>query len=313
VCENITTDLAIAPAEDEDRHDLSAFPGTREAVVYMLPIPEYRCAGIIYTWVSAEGKAGASCTFFGEGVGGTVDERCDQIDVPADMNFFDWDVGGLQLRIERLFETATVSYRGERIEMEFHFEAMHPVFPFSAHRKGCPPYYASDRTEQHGMAKGFFKVDGKEFKLDHFCQRDRSWGPRIWGLNQHYKWFHATTEHVAAHFFEMQSFGRVHQLGYVFKDNHMAEITNLKHDFIFDEDMHHRSIYVVATDSSGRTTSINCERIAKFTYPVDPMIQLNESPIAVEIEGRKGSGWCEFCWNANYLEFAKQHVEYANK
>ena len=110
----------------------------------------------------------------------------------------------------------------------------------------------------------------------------------------------------------MQSFGRVHQLGYVFKEGHMAEITSLKYDFVFDDDMHHTSIYVVIEDSSNRTTTLQCKTIAKFVYPVDPMIQLNESATAVEIEGEKGSGWCEFCWNKNYLDFAKQHIEYAN-
>jgi hypothetical protein len=309
--EHITSDISTLPPEDENRHDLSALPGTREAAVYMLPLPEYDGAGIIYTWVTSEGKAGASVTFFGPGLGETIDERVDQIDVPATMDFYNWDVGGLQLKIDTPFETAQFAYMGKRIEMEFRFEAMHPAFPFSAHRKGCPPYYAINRTEQHGTVKGYFKLDGKEYALDNsFCQRDRAWGPRIWGLNQHYKWFHATTSHAAVHFFELQSFGRVHQLGYVFKENHMAEITSLKHDFTFDDNMHHTSINVVAHDSSGRITSLSCRTIAQFVYPVDPMIQLNESPIAVTIEGREGAGWCEFCWNKNYLDFAREHIHF---
>jgi hypothetical protein len=57
-------------------------------------------------------------------------------------------------------------------------------------------------------------------------------------------------------------------------------------------------------------TSLSCKAIAQFVYPVDPMIQLNESPIEVTMEGRQGSGWCEFCWNKNYLDFARQHVHF---
>jgi hypothetical protein len=312
VFEHITLDVTPLALTEENRHDLSSLPGTREAAVYMLPLPQYNCAGILYTWVTNDGKAGASVSFFGAGIGASIDERIDQIEVPSTMDFYDWKVGDLSLKIDKPFQTANISYKGKRIELVFRFEAMHPAYPFSANRKGCPPYYAIDRTEQHGKIKGYFKIDGKEFQLDTFCQRDRAWGPRIWGLNQHYKWFHATTESVAVHFFEMQSFGRVHQIGYVFKENHLAEITSLKHDFTFDENMHHTSIYVVAQDSSGRTTTINCKTIAQFVYPVDPMIQLNESPIAVKMEGEEGSGWCEFCWNKNYLDFARAHAQYAN-
>jgi hypothetical protein len=38
------------------------------------------------------------------------------------------------------------------------------------------------------------------------------------------------------------------------------------------------------------------------------MIVLNEAAITVEMLGESGSGWCEFCWNRNYLEFARSHV-----
>lgn len=307
---HITSDLSTFDPVHDNRHDLSSLTGHREAIAYMLPLPEYNCAGIIYTWVTSDGKAGASASFFGDGIGEKIDERVDGVDVPRSMDFYNWNVGGLQLKIDKPFESADLAFKGQRIELAFRFEATHPVYPFSAHRGGCPPYYATDRTEQHGKVKGYFKIDGKQFELDTFCQRDRSWGPRIWGLNQHYKWFHATTQSSAIHFFEMQSFGRVHQLGYVFRDNHMAEITSLKHDYTFDDNMHHTSIYVVAKDSSGRTTTLSCKTIAQFVYPVDPMIQLNESATAVKIEGEEGSGWCEFCWNKNYLDFAREFIQY---
>lgn len=306
----ITSDIAPCNPVDENRHDLSSLPGTREAAAFMLPLPELNCAGIIYTWVSWDGKAGASVSFFGDGIGEKIDERVEGIDVPQSMDFYQWDVGGFKLQIDEPFQSANLAYKGKRLELDFRYEAMHPAYQFNTHRKGCPPYYAINRTEQHGKATGYFKIDGKEFPLDNFCQRDHAWGPRIWGLNQHYKWFHATSPSAAVHFFEMQSFGRVHQLGYVFKDNHMAEITSLKYDFTYDDNMHHTSIYVIAEDSSGRKTTIKNKTIAQFVYPVDPMIQLNESATAVEIDGESGSGWCEFCWNKNYLDFAREHIKY---
>lgn len=89
----------------------------------------------------------------------------------------------------------------------------------------------------------------------------------------------------------------------------MAEIRRVEHDFVFDANMHHEAIDVVATDSDGRETRIDCKVFAKFQYDADPMIVLNEGGITAEIDGVPGSGWCEFCWNKPYYEFAKQHVD----
>ncbi|MCK9505830.1 MAG: hypothetical protein M0Q95_16840 [Porticoccaceae bacterium] len=310
--ENITSDLPPFAIEHDNRHDLSAYPNSREAAAYMLSLPEQGIAGLMYTWVTWEGKASVATCIFGDGIGEKIEERFEEISVPKTMDFYDWQVKGLHMKILEPLVSAEFSFKGKRIELDYHFEAMHPIYPFSSHKNGCPPYYAIDRTEQHGKIKGTLKVDGRNFEFDTIGQRDHAWGPRVWGLNQHYKWFHATTSESAVHFFEMQSFGRVHLRGFVFKDNHMAEIVSVDHEYTFDDEMHHKTIDVVAKDSAGRTTLINCTRFATYQYMADPLITLNESPTVVEIDGKKGAGWCEFCWNKEYLEFAKQHIQYAN-
>lgn len=40
----------------------------------------------------------------------------------------------------------------------------------------------------------------------------------------------------------------------------------------------------------------------------DPMVWLNEAALKLEIDGEPGTGWCEFCWNRDYLRFARQHA-----
>jgi len=38
------------------------------------------------------------------------------------------------------------------------------------------------------------------------------------------------------------------------------------------------------------------------------MIYLNEAALTLEIDGQSGTGWCEFCWNRNYFDFARGYV-----
>lgn len=274
----------------------------------MFQIPEEDVAGFLYPWVNNDGTAGSAVVLFGGGIGDPIMERFEAEEIPAGMDFDDWRVRGFTMKVGEPHKTVALKFEGERVQIDCHYDAIHPVYAFSFHKDGCPPYYADDRTEQHGRLTGTLTVDGKRYDLDTFMQRDHSWGPRVWGLNQHYKWYHATTAESAVHFFEMQSFGKVNVRGYVFKDGQMAEVRGLDYDYTFDENMHHSTFDVTVTDSAGRDTRIDAVIYAKFTYPVDPMIQLNEGATTVTIDGVPGSGWCEFCWNKEYLDFARQYA-----
>ena len=306
--ENIATDMPALAVEHDNRHTLRNEPHAREAVVFMLELPEHGIAGFVYPWVNAKGLASAAVCMFGPGVGDPVQERFEEVAVPDDMDFRDWRVAGLTMKLDEPHVSADVEFRGQRVNIRYRFEAMHPVYAFSFHKDGCPQYYADDRTEQHGRISGTLEIDGKSYPFDTFGQRDHAWGNRVWGINQHYKWFHATTADTAVHFFEMQSFGARHFRGFVFKDGRMAQVEDVEHRYAFDENMHHVAIDAVVRDSAGRSTSITGETFAKYQFEVDPMVILNESAITVTIEGKDGVGWCEFCWNRNYLAFARQHV-----
>ena len=216
--------------------------------------------------------------------------------------------GEVEFRINEPHRSADYSFAGRRVKIDCRFEAFHPVYPFSAHPEGCPRYYSDDRTEQHGWITGTMEIDGDRFEFRSLGQRDHAWGARIWGVNQHYKWFHATTEAAAIHFFEMQSFGTRHIRGFVFKEEAMGQVTGVECKYLFDEGMHHRQVAARLTDDLGRTTEVQAEVYAKYRFEVDPKVVLNEGGITVTIEGLEGTGWCEFCWNRDYFEFARNHV-----
>lgn len=306
--ENITTSLPAFGVEHDNRHRLRDEAHAREAVVFMLQVPEHGIAGFIYPWINANGTASAAVCLFGPGIGEPIQERFEEVPVPADMDFYDWRVGGLEMKIDEPHVSADISFKGKRVEIQYRFDALHPVYAFGSHPDGCPQYYADDRTEQHGRATGSMVIDGKSYTFETLGQRDHAWGTRIWGLNQHYKWFHATTPNCAVHFFEMQSFGTRHIRGFVFKDDRMEPVTSVDYQYLFDDNMHHTAIDVVVKDGAGRSTAIRSKMFAKFQFDVNPMVLLNESAITVEMEGEQGTGWCEFCWNRDYLNFAKQHV-----
>lgn len=307
--EHIPSTIPAFADEHDNRHQLRDEPHAREAVALMLQLPERGIAGFIYPWINADRTAGAAVCLFGPGLATPIQERFEAVAVPAEMDFSDWQLQGLRMQVVEPHKTVLYSFQGERVKIDCTFEAFHPVFPFSAHPNGCPPYYADDRTEQHGYATGTMEIDGDRFEFRCFSQRDHAWGHRIWGLNQHYKWFHATTPSAALHFFEMQSFGTKHVIGFVFRDGAMAQVTDARHEYLFDDDMHHVAFNAQLDDDMGRTTLVTCKTFGKFDYETDPKILLRESAITVQIGDESGTGWCEFCWNRDYLEFAKPYVQ----
>jgi hypothetical protein len=151
-------------------------------------------------------------------------------------------------------------------------------------------------------------IDGRSIAFDTLGHRDHSWGTRNWGVNYHYKWFHATTPDAAVHFFKMEYLGRSLTRGYVYKDGHMSQIKDVNVlDFTLNDDMVHTDIEVLAHDIAGRTTKISGRSFAYQPLQVDALNLLNEVALTVEIDGKPGLGWCEMHWDTRYLEYMKQY------
>lgn len=302
----ITEQFAQFPAQEAMRHQLTG--DGRESLTHQFVLPQYGIAGFYYPTVRANGHAKGRLFLFGPAFPEPIEEEI-EADVSPDMDFDDWRLGPAFMAVREPHKTLDLGWAGKRIQFEGHWEAMHPPYAFSSHPKGNPAYYGDDRTEQHGIVKGNLRVDGKDYPLEDFMIRDHSWGPRVWGLNQHYKWIHATTKSTSVHFFEMMSFGRVELRGYLFKDGVMRHVQAVDYDIEYNSEMFHDRLAVTVTDTDGRAVYVDCRAFAQYQLDLDPVVLLNESVVVATIDGESGTGWCEFCWNRDYLKFAKPYVE----
>lgn len=294
------------PPRQAMRHRMR--PGCRESLAHMLVFPDRGIAGFIYPSVHSDGSAKARATLFGPGVREPIHEQVEGT-VGPDSDFDDWRMGPLRMAVHEPHRAVDLSWTGSRIGFEGRFEALHPPYAFSLHPAGNPAYYGDDRTEQHGLLRGArLEVDGRGLEVGGFLIRDHSWGPRIWGLNQHYKWFHATTASCSIHVFEMQSFGRRLIRGYLYRDGRMQHVAEADFDYRFDDQMMHTAMDVLIVDDAGRRAHVVAEAFANIQLEFDPMVWLNEAALTLQVDGDPGSGWCEFCWNRDYLRFARQHV-----
>jgi hypothetical protein len=298
-------DIPTLPDRHAFRHKMAA--DGRESLTHMLVFPEHGIAGFIYPTVRANGLAKCRVTLFGPAIEGIVQEEAESL-VPDDMDFDNWRVDGLFMAIREPHRVIDIRWDGPRIQFDGRYEAMHPAYAFSSHPLGNPPYYGDDRTEQHGRVTAKLVVDRTDREVEGFLIHDHSWGPRVWGLNQHYKWFHATTESCSVHFFEMFSYGRRHLRGYLLKDGVMRHISDVRYDFKFDDQMMHKTIDAEIFDADGRIVLIKSRAYANMQLDLDPKVYLNEAALQLEIDGESGTGWCEFCWSRDYLDFAKQYV-----
>lgn len=293
------------PVEHAFRHRLR--PDGRESLAHMLLMPEHGMAGFIYPTMRAGGDAKGRACLFGPSLPEPVEEEIEQ-PVPADLDFGDWRLGPLHMSVRQPHRQVELRWNGTDIDFDGRYDALHPPYAFSLHPKGNPPYYGDDRTEQHGRLSARLAVAGREVTHEGFLIRDHSWGPRIWGINQHHKWLHAVTEGCSVHVFEMQSYGRVLLHGYVFRDGVMAHVVDAECEVSYDEQMVQRHLGLTVRDSEDRRLNLTCTTFASIQLRWDPRVYLNEAAIEVEVDGIRGTGWAEFCWNRDYFDFARQHV-----
>ena len=301
----ISQTVAELPTEHAYRHKLA--PDGRESATHQFVLPQYGIAGFYYPTVRANGQAKGRVHLFGPGLDEPVAEEVEQ-QVDGTMDFDDWRFGPLLMAVREPFKTIDLGWNGDRVQFNGHWQALHPPYAFSSHPGGNPPWFGENRTEQHGMVTGNLRIDGSDYPLNDFMIRDHSWGPRIWGINQHYKWIHATTKSVSLHFFEMMAFGRVELRGYLFKDGVMRHVAKVDYDIEYDDDLMHDRLVARVTDTDGRTVTADCKAFAKYQLDLDPKVYLNEAVVTATIDGEQGTGWCEFCWNRDYLAFVQPHV-----
>ncbi|MCB1668247.1 MAG: hypothetical protein R3E73_10890 [Porticoccaceae bacterium] len=304
---DITTDIPALNVKHDNRHKLDGSELARESTAYMIEIPEENIGGFLYTWVNGLGKAGAAVTLFGAGVGDTpIFELCDDIPVPAEMDFYDWHVGGLHKQLKEPLKTASLTFKSERVKVEYHFEANHPAYAYSTHENGCPQWIANDRFEQQGRAHGKVEFDGRTIEFDGYGQRDHSWGTREWAVNQHWKWVHAQAgPNLSLHFWELFALGKSHLCGFVCKEGEMAQVVAVDTDFSCNKGLSPKSVSAKITDSKGRITDLSATAYHAFPFPVHELITLFECPLNLSIDGVDGGGWMEMMWPNDLIGYMK--------
>lgn len=301
----IATQFDDFPKEHAFRHKLA--PDARESLAHILVMPEHQMAGFIYPSMMGNGDARAIACFFGPNFPDQVIETHDA-PAPDAMDFGDWRFGPLHMQVVEPYQRVDLEWKGDRIKVKAQFEAVHPPYPFSSHPRGNPPYFGDNRTEQHGRVVADVEIDGQLYPHKGFLIRDHSWGPRIWGINQHYKWVHATTGESSMHFFEMQAYGRTELRGFLFKDGDMQHIANIDYDFTFGDDMLQKTFHVTITDVTGRASVVDYKMFGTLQSSHDPKTVINTGCANIEFDGVPGIGICEFNWNRDYFDFAKQYV-----
>jgi hypothetical protein len=289
------------------RHHL-AVRDARESLAFVLPLPGEGLGVIAYTWVNGAGNAGSLLGVFGPGLDGEpVTEVVDGRDVPREMGFDDWCVGGMRVQLGEPLWSAHIDFAGEQLDLDYHFEGMHPAYAYGGHADGCPWYLADDRFEQSGTAKGVLRIGDRQIPFTTTTHRDHSWGTRNWGAPQHWKWVLAQAgPEVGVHFISATALGRTDLRGYVHKDGVTAEVIALEEeDFVLGPDLMHRSYEVELLDDADRTTTLCLVARAAYPFLVSPALTLNEVAMEALVDGQPGVGHVEMAWTNEYLDRAR--------
>lgn len=275
----------------------------RESLAFVIPLPDEGLGVIAYTWVDAHGQAGTFGMAFGPELGDPLWEKVDGIAVPDDMTFDDWRVGPMTFGHREPLHSSTISFAGDRLRIDVVFESIHRPYAFSSHPEGFPSYWADDRFEQSGRARGTVVVDGRETAVDSPAHRDHSFGARAWAATNHYKWLNFLGDDAAIHVFDLHGYGRRDIRGYVFRDGHTAEILDVDFEFVLDDDFFHRTLRIHCDDDAGRrTTASLVSPAAELDYRISPRLELLDIVGAAEIEGTGAVAFVEMAWPPDYLE-----------
>jgi hypothetical protein len=292
------------PREHDERHRLDpARAFMRESLVWVIPLAAEGLGLVAYTWVDAHGNAGTAGIAFGPRLAEPLFERTDDIPVPDAMGFDDWKAGYLSFSHLKPLHRQSVRYEGPRMSLDFTFDSIHEPYAYSSHREQFPLYYADDRIEQGGRARGTVRIDGQDIEFDAPCHRDHSFGARAWGGTLHYKWINFLSDDASIHVMDLHGFGRTTARGYVYRDGEMAEILAVDFDFDLDADFYHRRLAATLTDDAGRTTTARLvSPTAELDYPISPRLRLFDIVGTAEIEGAPAVAYAEMAWPPDYYE-----------
>lgn len=288
----------------EKRHTLDpARPRHRESIVWVIPRVADGVTAFVYTWVNSAGEAGAALSVFGNVVGEQIFEKVDGIPVSAAADFDDYHVGPLALSLDDGGMTSTVQFAGDRVSMSIEFEGLHAPFRYGEHADGCPGFFADDRLEQTGIARGVLRIDDRVFEFDELCQRDHSWGERDWEAMHHMKWVNALNRSTAVHAVELLAYGQRYLRGYLYRDGRCVPIRDLELRYDLDSELLHTRMQATWTDMQGRVASVDfVDGGPHFVWDVSESFTLRDTAMLASIDGEQGVAYVDMSWDPAYMK-----------
>ncbi|WP_146175294.1 DUF7064 domain-containing protein [Paraconexibacter algicola] len=291
-------------AADDLLHDIGTAPHVRESYFFVLPLPSEGIAAMVYAWrTGATGQFGRLVAIGGEDIGAPqVFDIVDGVDLVGD-DLDDCEIAGLHIRHPEPLRRASLSFSSDAVTLDVTVEGLHRPVSWHENPDGCPAWAATDRYEQSVRTSGTLRVDGREIAIDGIGHRDHSWGPREWGVIQHWKWMNAATPDgsVSLHAWESSALGARHRLGYVNRGGEIAVITDLRVESSLDDALVHRSLTATILDETGRETVFTAAYRAGVALPFSGLL-LYENAMDATIDGAPAIAHVEHGWPQPYVE-----------
>lgn len=306
-----TTGTAHVVAADDRRHWPAPGARMRDSFFWELILPEEQLGLQVYLYLTDRGRAGYNVSVWGPG-SEPVALHLGGGSVGSDQDLDDLSFGDLHIAQPEPLRTARVSYTSDDMRLRYDFEAVHDAFSYRANPDGIPTWFAENRLEQSGRVTGFVEVGGKDDpqrrRVDwrgRMGHRDHSWGPRDWGVPQHWKWFVAYTESGrAVNGWLWIARGEWGFAGYVARDGVTTPIAHINQQATYFDDMTQRRLEVTVVDVDGGRTEVSLDRYGLIKLPVNERTgtEIWEAACHATIDGEPGAGQWETQWSRSYLE-----------
>lgn len=290
---------------DHLRHPADDSGRMRDSLFWQTILPEQKLGFQAYLYLTSAGKAGFNVVLWGEEKRPLLLELVNG-EIPAGMDLDALSFEGLELRKTGFGEPARVSYRSERVELDFTFTGSHPPFSYHDNPDGLPAWFALNRYEQTGRIEGSIRTGGRTIDLSGMAHRDHSWGNRNWGVPQHWKWLCAYTPDGSRMIngWIWIARGELGCAGYVVRDGALTPIATIRQHGTYRDDMSQDTLRAEIVDTSGETCLLELQRFGLVKLPTKDKFGtlIQEAACTGAIDGAVAAGQYETHWQQAYLD-----------
>ena len=298
--------------DDDLRHRPAPGAKMRDSLFWEMIMPDQQLGLQVYLYLTDRGRTGYNVSVWGPDPD-PLALRLEGGTVPDEMDLDAFEFRGLRVEQPERHRTARVTYESDEVRLRYDFEAVHDAFSYHANPDGIPEWFAQNRMEQSGRVTGFLELgpqgsaDVRRIEwLGRMGHRDHSWGPRDWGVPQHWKWFVAYTESgTSVNGWLWIARGEWGFAGYVAQDGRTVAIERIEQRATYDDDMSQRRLEAIVIDVDGGRTEVVLERYGLVRLPTNDRMatEIWESACHAWIDGEGGAGQWETHWSRPYLDY----------